>query len=156
TELGGSFIQDYTPVFTVSADSKQYWRIETKDVYTGKGWTTSDEVAYHEQDNGQIDLQTFSDNVPTECHSARISYEDNVDMAKVVYPYGVEKINTAENITFEIGIPTEDIRAQANNDVVGSMPDYTVSYLEPSFDIAALKEVTGGDPDEISQPYTQL
>ncbi|MGM9985727.1 MAG: transglutaminaseTgpA domain-containing protein [Bacillaceae bacterium] len=38
SRLGGDFKRDATVVFTAATDSKQYWKIETKDVYTGSGW----------------------------------------------------------------------------------------------------------------------
>ena len=36
--LGGSFVQDSTLVFEAKVDSQQYWKIETKNTYTSKGW----------------------------------------------------------------------------------------------------------------------
>lgn len=39
--LGGGFIQDDTPVFTVEVEEGQYWKGETKDLYTGIGWELS-------------------------------------------------------------------------------------------------------------------
>lgn len=37
-QLGGGFIADDTTVFYATAESSQYWKVETKDRYTGKGW----------------------------------------------------------------------------------------------------------------------
>src|SRR5690606_31835532 len=36
--LGGPFIPDDTVVFTAKTERRHYWRVETKDTYTGKGW----------------------------------------------------------------------------------------------------------------------
>jgi hypothetical protein len=41
-KLGGGFVGDDTEVFTHISSDRHYWRIETKDVYTGKGWELSD------------------------------------------------------------------------------------------------------------------
>ena len=41
-QLGGAFIADDTVVFEINTPSKQNWRVETKDVYTSKGWENSD------------------------------------------------------------------------------------------------------------------
>ena len=38
SRLGGPFIQDNTLIFEASVDKKQYWKIETKNTYTSKGW----------------------------------------------------------------------------------------------------------------------
>ena len=38
SSLGGSFVQDSTLVFEAKVESEQYWKIETKNTYTSKGW----------------------------------------------------------------------------------------------------------------------
>jgi len=41
SSLGGAFNFDYTPVFTVDASRRSYWRGETRSMYTGSGWEPS-------------------------------------------------------------------------------------------------------------------
>ena len=41
SNLGGSIAGDPTVVFQTEVESPHYWKVETKDVYTGKGWITS-------------------------------------------------------------------------------------------------------------------
>lgn len=41
--LGGSFVPDDTLVFVAKTEDPHYWKVETKDVYTGKGWELSEE-----------------------------------------------------------------------------------------------------------------
>ena len=156
TQLGGSFVQDYTPVFKVAADKKHYWRIETKDVYTGKGWVASNKVSYDEQSGGAINLQTYTNNVETKRRMASVTYDDHVEMEKVIYPYGIKSMNTADNITFALGTPTEAIQASVDGKVLNTLPDVTMTYEDPIFDIALLREAVGDDPDHIHQQYTQL
>lgn len=43
SRLGGAFQYDYTPVFTVDTTHRSYWRGETRDYYTGRGWVHSGE-----------------------------------------------------------------------------------------------------------------
>ena len=38
SRLGGAFIEDHSLVFEASVTKKQYWKIETKNMYTSKGW----------------------------------------------------------------------------------------------------------------------
>ena len=38
SSLGGPFLKDNTLVFEAKVDKKQYWKIETKNTYTSKGW----------------------------------------------------------------------------------------------------------------------
>lgn len=40
--LGGPFDADDTVVFRVEAATRQYWRIETRDFYTAKGWVSTE------------------------------------------------------------------------------------------------------------------
>ena len=40
TKLGGDFIGDDRVVFRASSPVRTYWKIENKNVYTGKGWET--------------------------------------------------------------------------------------------------------------------
>ena len=41
SNLGGAFNFDFTPVFTVDASRRSYWRGETRSLYTGSGWEPS-------------------------------------------------------------------------------------------------------------------
>ena len=41
SRLGGPLSEDKRPVFRVESSHRQYWRVETKDIYTGKGWEKS-------------------------------------------------------------------------------------------------------------------
>jgi transglutaminase-like putative cysteine protease len=41
-QLGGGFQFDYSPVMTVNADKRGYWRGETRSLYNGSGWEPSD------------------------------------------------------------------------------------------------------------------
>src|SRR5699024_492678 len=41
SHLGGSFQQDDTTVFHAITKHREYWRIETKEIYTGKGWEST-------------------------------------------------------------------------------------------------------------------
>src|SRR5699024_7214036 len=52
SRLGGSFIQDEDVVFYALAPREQYWSIETKDLYTGKGWEEHDDANIVEEKDG--------------------------------------------------------------------------------------------------------
>ncbi|MBW9234724.1 hypothetical protein JQK62_21240, partial [Leptospira santarosai] len=41
SKLGGAFRSDNTVVFEAIVKTPQYWKIETKDTYTTKGWEQS-------------------------------------------------------------------------------------------------------------------
>ena len=37
-QLGGPLLDDDTVLFTAQQDTRHYWRVESKDFYSGKGW----------------------------------------------------------------------------------------------------------------------
>lgn len=92
TRLGGSFEEDYTPVFQAIAKEEQYWRVETKDVYTGKGWkktaTPEDELV-----DGKVRFSTF-DKMYVEARplEVEIEMEEDTNIPKLIYPYGVKEV----------------------------------------------------------------
>ncbi|MGL6103914.1 MAG: DUF3488 domain-containing protein, partial [Exiguobacterium acetylicum] len=51
-QLGGPFQMDDREVFQVESEGNRYWRVETKDIYTGKGWVLS-------ESNPEIDGRGF-------------------------------------------------------------------------------------------------
>ncbi|MFC3039425.1 DUF3488 and DUF4129 domain-containing transglutaminase family protein [Virgibacillus xinjiangensis] len=154
SRLGGSFIQDYAPVFRVEAEEDQYWRIETKDVYTGKGWESSGERNYQLQANGDISLDTFSKNVETEEATAVLVFQESADIDKLVYPYGIEQVDHPE-AQFLLDDGTEAVQTKKEGEVV-NLDGYTLTYEDPSFEINKLREAGTEDPEEIVERYTQL
>ncbi len=42
SQLGGGFQFDYTPIMTITSDSRSYWRGEVSSLYTGVGWEKSE------------------------------------------------------------------------------------------------------------------
>lgn len=153
--LGGSFSQDDTPIFQAEATTKQYWRIETKDVYTGKGWERSEDETFEEQDNEGISLETFSSDVETDSREADLSFTGEANLKKLIYPYGIESVETDDSAEFLLDTSSELIQTQADGSKT-SLSEYTITYDEPSFDVNELKDASESDPDDIKERYTQL
>ncbi|MFC2949483.1 transglutaminase TgpA family protein [Virgibacillus sediminis] len=154
SRLGGSFSQDYTPVFQAEATERQYWRIETKDVYTGKGWESSGERDYQLQEDGRISLETFADTVETESRTALLKFQEHADLEKLVYPYGVESADHP-GAQFLLDDRTEAVQTRINQKVA-NLNGYSLTYEYPSFEINRLREASGQDPEHIAERYTQL
>ncbi|QKY71453.1 transglutaminase domain-containing protein [Lentibacillus sp. CBA3610] len=156
SRLGGSFVQDYTPVFQAAAQDEHYWRVETKDVYTGKGWEKSGDPAFEVQRGNSIELETFSDNVETEAYRTMLDFQDDSHMEKLVYPYGISQVETAHPVDFLLDHQFGEIRAEREEDGP-SLDQYTITYETPSFDIDALRDTNPGDtPEMIQDRFTQL
>lgn len=153
--LGGSFIQDHTPIFQVVSSSEQYWRIETKDVYTGRGWETSEDSQYEEQVEGVISLPTFSEHVETEEYKAMVRFESGNALNRLVYPYGISEVEAAEGVQFFLDRSSDAIQPQLSGETI-LLDRYTMTYNEPLFSIEALRESGENDPEEIKEHYTKL
>ncbi|HEY4552639.1 MAG TPA: transglutaminase, partial [Bacillaceae bacterium] len=53
SKLGGPFLGDSRVVFTVKTPARQYWKIENKDIYTGKGWEIGEGLGIREFQSGE-------------------------------------------------------------------------------------------------------
>ena len=157
SRLGGSFVQDDTPVFEAFADGERYWRIESKDTYTGKGWEDTLEEPVTNMDPENITFQTFTDEVETEEQTALIIMLEQASFQKLVYPYGVDSL---------VGYPEEyDLLVHENtgemDTVKGNSPAklgtaVSVYYEFPSFEYNQLREAGEDDPEEVREQYLQL
>ncbi|WP_051681346.1 transglutaminase TgpA family protein [Virgibacillus alimentarius] len=154
SQLGGSFVQDYSTVFTATDTKDHYWRIETKDVYTGKGWKTSTSHNYQTQREGQISLRTFSDKVETEQSEATLEFSDHAMLEKLVYPYGVNEVNADKHVQFQLDEKTGEIQSQMNKNT--NLKSYKITYDHPSFSVETLRDASEVDPAAIADTYTQL
>ncbi|UOQ92001.1 transglutaminaseTgpA domain-containing protein [Halobacillus shinanisalinarum] len=156
SRLGGSFIQDDTTVFQAVADNEQYWRIESKDTYTGKGWedTLADPVTNISPDN--IKFQTFTENVEVEEQTALLNFTDEADFRKLVYPYGVQEL---ERFPERVDITLHENTGEMDTLIEGDpnqVQQYITHYNAPSFEYNQLRETNGEDPEEITENYLQL
>ncbi|MDX5475229.1 MAG: transglutaminase domain-containing protein [Bacillaceae bacterium] len=162
SRLGGPFIGDPTVVFKAEANRRHYWRVESKDIYTGKGWdNTYDEI--NRVDNGDItSFHWFTDEVSTDNMTATLYMQ--LKYPHINYPMGVTKVEVLDedvDVRFEFNESTQKIvtRNSSNNNEV-LLDSYSVEYEFPTFYIERLKEVqsgTGYESDaDFYDRYTQL
>ncbi|CDQ41695.1 MULTISPECIES: transglutaminase TgpA family protein [Virgibacillus] len=151
TRLGGSFVQDYTPVFQAKAEENHYWRIETKDVYTGKGWTNSSEANYVPTNR----IPPMYDNtVDTEELEATIEFQGNTSFDKILHPYGFKEISTHRGNAY-VDLNSEAIQLRDEGfEVINDLNTFTVDYDYPTFNIDKLRETP--TIRESLDSYTQL
>lgn len=153
SRLGGSFLQDDTPVFQAASKEKQYWRIESKDFYTGKGWVNSIDYPIEREVDGNIDY--FSNTVETKERKSVISFKNDL-MPKLVYPYGTNKVQTPEEVNFYLNKMTGEIKTTTPAGEPYELNSYQIDFNQPVYYIDELREVNGKDPDAIKSIYTQL
>lgn len=155
SQLGGSFEQDYTPVFQATAKEKQYWRIETKDIYTGKGWVQSQQQTVEKQDKKNIDFQTFSNEVDTEASRTTIEFQGENKIDKLIYPYGIREVHTDPRAELLLNTRTEAFQTEIDGQSE-TLNSYLIGYDAPQFSINLLQEGSTHDSQEILEQYTTL
>ncbi|MFC7063263.1 DUF4129 domain-containing transglutaminase family protein [Halobacillus seohaensis] len=166
SQLGGGFIQDDTPVFRAFANDRQYWRIESKDTYTGKGWEDTLDEETSTVSPEDLEFETFTNEVDTEEHIALLDFTGAANFNKLVYPYGARTLHGTNesglsrspfpsNITLNLHEETGEIDTVQNGNST-QMEEYMIEYNQPSFEYNQLREVDAEDPQEIVEQYTQL
>ncbi|AZB44725.1 DUF4129 domain-containing protein [Bacillus sp. FJAT-42376] len=156
--LGGAFMQDDTPVLTASAERRHYWRVETKDVYSGKGWTASQnetQLTLAEKDG--IRIRWSEEGTKTEKLKAEIKIANEYRYNHVIYPLGLTEYVSDEAKGLLVNLNTEQITPSGLSSGE-KIKSYEVRYDYPSYDIPFLQGIKGTEnvPDDMMARYTQL
>ncbi|MFX3672826.1 MAG: DUF3488 and DUF4129 domain-containing transglutaminase family protein [Paenisporosarcina sp.] len=157
SSLGGAFIGDDTVVFEAIVKRPQYWKIETKDTYTAKGWEQS--VASNEiinyRNGDQIDTG-FPLGTPEDLQFAKITM--GLTYPFLMYPYGLSTTQAEGAITFSVSNNTQKIETFLENSAI-ELPSYSMFFSEPTYSLTALRatnvESLNGLPPEFDR-YLQL
>ncbi|MDY0395584.1 transglutaminase-like domain-containing protein [Virgibacillus halophilus] len=161
TQLGGDFVQDDTPVFEALVKDRQYWRIEAKEIYSGKGWESAGNQAnYKEEISGIISMHTFYSNVETDTGNATVRFVSGEELPKVAYPYGVSRVagnsgKEKEAVDFFTENRSGSIYAKMGKQDV-KLHEYDVQFDEPSYPIEEMREVNEQQKDDADSIYQQL
>ncbi|WP_299095026.1 transglutaminase domain-containing protein [uncultured Metabacillus sp.] len=158
-QLGGGFVEDDTEVFTHVSSDTQYWRIETKDVYTGKGWEASDPEAELEEITNFNELNWTDERVETKSLKSTITINNSYRHLHVMYPLGLSAIETENQLSFYFNQNTELITPFRENE--GSRQEfmsYEISYDLPSYPLNEMRKEQSfaSVPDGFIERYTQL
>mgnify|MGYP003194471562 CR=1 FL=1 len=159
SNLGGPFVADDAVVFTAQSETKQYWRVETRDVYTSKGWEKS---AYY------AGASTVYDPNMNINHSLPIGPEEGTKQATilmlfphefVVQPYGLKSVGVTEaneGIQFLVDDNSEKITPLAYKKPT-PLNYYTVDYSKPVYLYSDLNDSSLENLDpELAKRYLQL
>lgn len=156
THLGGSFINDNTTVFTAYSNSVHYWRIDSKDYYTGKGWVTSGSNRAETVDpnklNQYLPLQLYGKAAEVQPEKATIV------MSLKSFPqllYGGELLNVSGVGNLTMNTSSGKLEPLKSGRLT-TVKKYTMTYDYPTFVIPKLKSDPGNDPQAIKDEYLQL
>lgn len=160
SQLGGPFLSDDRLIFTVATPTRQYWKIETKDTYTGKGWIASNQTANEAEEipYGEERLLDDIGSNSNKIQEAMFNFE--VSYSHVVRPYGFLSIE-GETSGFLRYDPRLDKLTSYSSDLNEvRLPSYTIKYKPPSYSMQELKRTKGilggADFSKLQEQYTQL
>ncbi|MCC3359447.1 transglutaminaseTgpA domain-containing protein [Bacillus sp. REN16] len=155
--LGGPFIADDTVVFNANTEKRHYWRVETKDTYTGKGWKLSGEAEKEIFYDENTALNWYE--TKTEVEEFETEIQMDLKYSHIVYPLGLSSVEADPDIHFSVNTLSEKVSTYRGNDEV-KLDSYSLHYEYPKYYINHLKEVT--EPGSLEQDaifrerYTQL
>lgn len=136
SELGGSFIQDDTVVFEAVVPQKQYWKIETKNTYTSKGWEQvygdSQQTIYQA---GEA-LRPINDQ---ESLTAQLTME--LSYPFLMYPYGLSAAE-GDGVTELIYSDADGKYHTQMNGNEFSPASYIMRFQEPTYSLRALRDIS--------------
>lgn len=161
--LGGDFIGDNTIVFTAKVSEKHYWKIESKVIYTGKGWVSAGGSRIEPFNNGE--------EVPDNCCYGNVEKSDllidevDVKLPYVHIPYAEPMIESSiVSLDSDRGADVSFLYTPMNNQIVSvdkegqriKIDGYKSVYRMPVFDLATLREVNGMPKSELFYTYTDF
>ena len=115
SKLGGPFIGDDTVVFQTFSETKNYWKVEMKDVYTGKGWVQSQEkvsfIPFSQET--EVPITTFSGGNSLEKKVQKGYVNSLKNYPFILYPLGVKYIET--NGEFYIPVEADPVNEKTDS-----------------------------------------
>ncbi|MFJ7952927.1 DUF4129 domain-containing transglutaminase family protein [Lysinibacillus sp. NPDC096418] len=137
SQLGGPFNGDDTLVFTASSRDRHYWRIETKDTYTSKGWT---------QSNAKANAESYLDNemIKTTLQVGELEKERQIDidiavpMPFLIQTYGMKSVESNEETVYFKSNQTEKILTKQYTGEEKLLLNYSLTYSEPEYSMQQL------------------
>ncbi len=158
SRLGGPFIGDDSIVFQSEAVDKNYWKVETKDHYTGKGWIPSESTRLRIGGDELIPVFPIPSNVETRDEAATLYHF--MDYTHLIYPAGIQRVQFKRKYTLEIDSTKEKVSIFGVDSQPVAPDSYSVQYKVPKYKATDLMQTTGIDPSQMSpevlEKYTQL
>ncbi|TKD66325.1 transglutaminase TgpA family protein [Pseudalkalibacillus hwajinpoensis] len=152
SRLGGPFVMDDTPVFTAEIKERGYWRVETKDVYTGKGWeaSRSDRIPFE----GSTET-LYDESVEVEPFDTKVNMSGNEDFSFIIHPGQVNDIQTDVDVQYSENPLTGKVFTESFGDPL-VLDQYSLDYESPTFSEELLRDAPLDYPNQIQDLYLQL
>ncbi|WP_416730339.1 transglutaminase domain-containing protein [Fictibacillus sp. JL2B1089] len=160
SQLGGPFEFDYTPIFTAYDNGRHYWRIETKEFYTGKGWENKipTQAIALEADNPSADTnytRVWEDGLEMKDHKARIEAEKRKEYSFLMIPGKLTNVKAESDINYQLdGVNGKISTFQGGREE--KLSEYEMDYQLPVIKEEQLKASNNQYPVYITENYLQL
>ena len=151
--LGGGFLDDDTPVFYAVATTDHYWRGETKDFYTGRGWDVTTPLVKKESE--VIRSAAFVEYEQLEAEVAFTNEPGEVLFDHLFYPGELQLIDRLMGVDLFHDAYTGKVSTFSSAEAV-QLSNYRYEYRYPSYQIEGLRSSSEQDSQMIQQYYTQL
>ncbi|AIY04690.1 transglutaminase-like cysteine protease [Planococcus sp. PAMC 21323] len=149
SRLGGSFIGDDTRVFRAEISDGQYWKVESKDTYTTKGWELTEDIV--ESAIYSNDETVDTEFIPgEEVETTFVSMEQQFPF--VLYPYGTESFSMEESPDYQYSSADQRFETYQNGEKLEA-EEYGVTFAEPSFSLKKLRETSKEDLAELPTEF---
>ncbi|MDP4085810.1 MAG: transglutaminaseTgpA domain-containing protein [Bacillota bacterium] len=149
SRLGGPFTGDKTVVFRVIATRKNYWKVETKDVYTGKGWIESGAGTEQLEPYALIPVFGIPDSVAKTHELATIF--PKIKRNYLIYPAGIQRMIPNSNEVLELDTNKEKITSFNVDHEPEQVNSYEADYEVPKYKLTDLQKTTNAT--EIGQDF---
>ena len=149
-QLGGPLLDDDTVLFTAQQDTRHYWRVESKDFYSGKGWintireedlrTVPDSLRiaddnyqqdYLKEETVQLYLQNQGDYLPLPYGSNHLTIEEGA--SGFIVDDAVQRVDLMElqqQIEVSLAWQPADYAAETLQSLPLQQPDTPVDYTQ--------------------------
>ncbi len=158
SKLGGDFIPDDTIVFTSRSDSRHYWFIEAKSIYTGLGWETPDMINKSgipkgsplpstlmfgeiEMSDMQVDFVTV------------LKKEEHIPYPSPVYLGTVQPLDTSQELSYDYQTDKLTVSSDDESEMVEY---YNATYHTPVYNIDDLRSAGTNQSTLFNSQYIQL
>ncbi|MEH7414314.1 transglutaminaseTgpA domain-containing protein [Neobacillus drentensis] len=157
TALGGPFVGDDQAVFTYEGNGETYWKMETKDMYTGKGWIASGSTFLPFKKGDLVPIYSIPDEVETITETARVNLDGSYKFNNVMYPAGVTRVLTIQPSKQD----TNEFLVDGNNEKISFVTSsqqpvvpqlFTVEFDVPKYKASELVKTTSF-PAEMNRAF---
>lgn len=150
-QLGGSFISDDTEVFQVTSTSRGYYRVETKDTYTSKGWIQSEpQLVYDYYQQEEEFALDFPPSVEDDVQ--QMTFDMQTDFPFLFHTYGATSYTSGEPFDVRFNLSTNKFDA-VDQEAIVEPQSYSVDFAEPSYLLSELRSTAIEDLQTIGSEF---